>query len=489
MPNYSSGFGGNYPGSSGYNTDGTPIIGTRYAAVTPSDPNDFLTMDATGLVTSKRTGKPFTGKSQQNGLTYKNGRQDLSTPIGVSVPGTNQTIDPNNPTQRYKPVDIVKDPAIASGTADLLDTFKKSAADSLKGFDDYLATFKAGTADAMAKTKAATDIGPLTDNLRGQQTQYAGALNKSAAEIAALNANDAAAQRGIVAQAQATLPEIDAGYQDALNRDLASVQGNVSRYKTTSGTPSSLGSSEMRIQDNANQNLLVPFELAKSQRKLDILQNLALPVQRDITGRETSRITQFDPQVAAQQFQSGTATESQIQGLKTQVAGMSWDSATRYMQSLGVPAAIQQQILSGQIQTLGGISQLNAGSRYQGLQDVLGANLSQPVGYSIAQPALPAPNRYSSVTGTPLAPNAPVQVGGTVTGNNGTLPPSDPNRYQSDPTSGGYWDLYTGQFYPFGTPAAGAAQSRYANVGPQNNSTAYESGYITGPDNFQIDAG
>lgn len=389
---------------------------TPLSPLAPRAPSSTATWDQNrAMYVNPQTGQPFTGRLP-SGQYATGGRV-----TGEPVPYSNQVINPNDAAARYKPVDIVKDPGVATGATDLLETFKKSAADSLKGFDDYLATFKDASKSAFDKTNAATDIGPLSSTLRGDQAKYAGALDQSAADIAALNAKDATAQRGIVTQANALLPEMDANARDALDLGLGAVQQNVSRYKTTSGTPSSLGSAEMQIQNAANRNLLVPFELAKTQRKMDILQNLALPVQRDITNRETSRITQFDPYVAAQEFASGTQTEQTIQGLKQQVAGLSWDNATRYMQSLGVPAQIQQQILSGQIQNLGGIAQLNAGSRYQGLQDILGANPSSPAYYNLAQPGLPAPSRYSPVTGTPQGNNAPVQVGGT--GTNGAPGP------------------------------------------------------------------
>lgn len=365
------------------------------------------------MYVNQHDGQPFTGKLP-SGQYATGGRV-----TGAVPPGGVPAIDPNNPAQRYSPVDIVKSPDLAAGTSDLLATFKKNADASLKGFDDYLATFKDASKAAFDKTNAATNIDPLAANLRSQQQRYAGALDTSAGDIRALNVGDANAQRAIVAQANDTLPEIDKGYQDALDRDMGAVQKNISRYKLSTGTPSSMGGAETQIQNRANADLLIPFELAKSQRKLDILQNLALPVQRDITNRETSRITQFDPMVAAQEFQSGTQTEQTIQGLKQAVSGMSWDNATRYMQSLGVPVELRQKILQGNVSTLGALGQLEDQSRYRGLQDKLGANISQPQYYSPGQPSFPPPSggRYSNVTGSPQGANPPTQIGpnGTTT--------------------------------------------------------------------------
>lgn len=418
------------------------------------------------IYVNPQSGQPFTGKLP-SGQYATNGRVTGAPPSGVSA------IDPNNAAQRYKPVDIIKSPDIAAGTADLLTTFKKNADASLKGFDDYLSTFKAASKGAFDKTNAATNIDPLAANLRGQQQQFSGALDKSAAEIKALNASDAAAQHGIVDRANALLPEMDTNAQHALDLGMGAVQKNISRYKAASGTPTSLGGAEISMQNAANRDLLVPFELAKTQRKMDILQGLELPIQHDLTNRETSRITQFDPMVAAQQFQSGTQTEQTIQGLKQAVAGMSWDNAIRYMQSIGVPEQIRQQILQGQVSTLGALSQLEDQSRYRGLQDTLGANLSQPQYYNMAQPGFPAPDRYSPVTGTPQGDNAPRQIGSTT----GTEPAGVTAQDRAYFQQTGYWPHQDPNFsqaaYDRLAPAMLAntgGGGRYSNAGPQSNS-------------------
>lgn len=424
----------NFVGSSGFGT----LPGGRYGRLTTVPNYDVAATDygiydpVTGKVVSLNTGKPWTGREPRTGVSYSQGvpsAQSAESAAGVEVPFSGgQTINPNDPTQRYKPVDIVKSPDVAAGASDLMKQFNTAAANSLQGFADYLNQFKGETGKAFqAGQSAVAGIEPLTKTLTGLQDRYSSALGGDVDKLNALLASDAAAQRGIVQQASDILPQYDTAAQAIADRQMQNLTRQVGRYKMGTGTPTSLGTDEERMLAQAATDVYLPLHQAQIQRQYDLLQNLALPVQRDITGKAISAVTQFDPYVAAQQFQTGTATAQTIQQLRQLASTMGYENAQRYMTSLGVPAQIQQQILAGLTGTLGALGQIEDLSRYRGLQDVLGTYPASPVGFSNALPAYPtyAPSRAGLVRGG--GGNAPIDVPSTVTPAAAPAMPTDPN--------------------------------------------------------------
>jgi len=406
----------NYPGSSGYDVNGNLMTtGPRYPTSTRTD---YAVLRPDGTYVSVLTGQPYSGTDPHSGQKIQGGKLMAPASGTVQVPGSDTFINPNDVAARYKPVSVVKQPDVAAGQQDLMKTFSDAASNALKDFNQYLSTFKDASKTAFDKTAAATDVGPTVDNLRRLQSSYAGTLGRNAQDYAALNASNAAAERGIVSDAQNILPQYDLAAQAIGDRQLAELVKQNARYKMGSGTPRSLGGADSAILARAVADVNLPLQEQKIGRQYDLLQNLALPVQRDIANRETARIAQFNPATASSIFSSGQGTEAMIQQLKQVTAGMSWQNATQWMTSLGIPAAVQQQILSGQIGQLGQLSGLESMSHYQGLQDLLGSYLSQPTGYSYGGPEYPGvplrrPNYPGTSTGTlPTAGGgaAPIQV-------------------------------------------------------------------------------
>lgn len=347
-----------------------------------------------------------------------------AAPAGVPVPYSNQVINPNDPNQRYKPVDIIKSPDIAAGENDLMAAFKKGANDSMKGFDEWLGTFKTSLNSAFTKSQAATDPTATISALNTRQTQYDTALGQGVTDYAKLNADAAAREQAIVAQAQGLIPEYDRAAQDAVNQQMGLLQRNVSRYKAASGTPMSLGSAEQELLAKGAADILVPMEQAKIGQRYNVLSQYAMPVAMNIAAREQARIGTFNPAMAQQEFASGQATAQTIFQLQTITSQMARQDAVAFMQAVGVPVQMQQQILSGQISQLGALGQIEESSRYRGLQDVLGTIPSQPQYYSMDTGGYPDNGRYRPAQGpqgdrpgnpqrNPLrGPNAPVEVGG-----------------------------------------------------------------------------
>jgi hypothetical protein len=186
----------------------------------------------------------------------------------------------------------------------------------------------------------------------------------------------------------------------------------------------------------------LPLAQQQIQRNYDIVTGLELPIEQNLAARETNRIAQFNPAIAGQQFQSGVGTSQMISQLKMQTAGMSYENASRYLQSLGVPPQMWSAIIGGQAGNLGQIAGLQEGSRYLGLQDVLGSPVVQPQYFSNANPGYPPANRYTpgAPAGAPAlnplnAPGAPATIGGNSAldpvaqyyAQTGQYPATDPN--------------------------------------------------------------
>lgn len=366
---------------------------------------DYPLYDATtGTYISRKTRKPYTGSYQ--GLTFNQGQQQPTGPQQAAAQALN--INPNDPSQRYKAVNVVKQPDVASAETDLMKQFTDSADSALKDFNQYLASFKSDLAGARTAGAAATDITPTVNALTQAQQQYSGALGNSNAAYQTALANSAANTRGVVNQELGTLPQYDTALSNIEQAQLAALQPMISKYKLGTGTPTSLGTDEQRILARAAGEVALPIELQKIQAQQGILQNAALPVEQQIGGQNISYAGSFLPGVAGQQFGSATSLANTIQSLKSQVASMSLQQAIAYMQAAGVPPAVMQQVLGTNISQAGALSSLESGANYQGLQDLLGYNLTQPAG---GMPGLPGLPNYAPRTGNSLGPNAPVTVG------------------------------------------------------------------------------
>lgn len=406
------------------------------------------------------------------------------TPITPQPPGTvpvpgapGQYINPNDPNQRYQPVNISKSADVNAAEPTLMDEFKKGASDSLSGFDDYLSTFKNALNDAFSATKKANDPSATIATLNKNQATYDAGLTQDQADYKTLNENTAAAERGVVTDAQALLPSYDQAADAAAGLAMDKVTQQVNRYKAGGGAPTGLSSGEQQLMQSGDAQILVPLEQAKINKAYDILSQYKLPVEQDIANRETNRIAQFTPQVLAQQFQSGQATAQTIQALLSQTAQMSMQDATQYMQALGVPAEVQQKILSGQISQLGAINTLEDQSNYRGLRDVLGANVTPSVGYSAGTGAFPTPSRYAPGGGNPQNYNP--QLGGSGPTTTGTTPPGAPpgavGNFVWDSNNRRWQNWQTGQAMPQGfnpTQSGGAGGEPGPTNSPFNDSAA-----------------
>lgn len=422
MPNYSSTswLGNtadwNFPGSSGYGirSDGTYGPLTRTPSRTTTPRTDYAVWNAsTGRAVSILTGQPFSGVDPRSGRTYNQGQE-------VTPPSPTANIDPNNPNQRYRPVDIVRSPDVSEAQQNLMEQFRSNANSSLRDFGQHLNDFRADTSAAREASSTARNIAPTEAALTTAQQTYGGDLTAANEAYRQALADAAARERGIVTQAQDLLPSYDAAANAIAQQQLQTALGQYNRYKAGSGTPTSFGTSDLRTLGRMAQDVLLPFEREKINQRYNILTGMAMPTEERIAGRNIGYAGSFQPSIAGSRYGSATTLATTIQNLRQQVANMSYADAVNYLRAAGIPAEMQNAILAGQTGTLGSLAQLEEASRYRGLEDVLGAQVSQPVYYNMALPGYPASTPRYPVTGTTppgqpglRAPNAPQTVSPT----------------------------------------------------------------------------
>ena len=130
-----------------------------------------------------------------------------------------------------------------------------------------------------------------------------------------------------------------------------------------------------------------------NQAQQNMLQNIQLPLATQQGNRAVQQLTNFTAPQAQQDYTNAATTAQTVKNLQLQTAGMAIQDATNYLKAMAVPDQIIQQILStnqslqgGNISNLSGLNSLYSGSRYQGLQDNIGANLSQPTVSTFSPP-------------------------------------------------------------------------------------------------------
>jgi len=365
--------------------------GNNYQASTPGSP-----VWNGSVWVSSASGQPYTGT--YFGTNYVGGQ-------------TYQQIA-NNPSEAYTAVNITKSPPIAAGTTSLLNSFGNNLNLQNNNFSDFLAAANNATGAATAgfnnDINNAYNLAPLSGTLNNLNSQYAssvGGLNQNFANTSdALNSqysgvlsNLTGQENADVSQAYSMLPEYNQAIQNIGAQEESALEQNVDRYAAASGTPEGMGSNEEQTLALGTGQIQVPLQEAEIGQGYNILENLQLPVEQQQAAAATGQLQNFTLPLAETQYgqnlqalnttygqQYNTATG--LQNLAISIAGKPIAEAVQYMQAMGVPTQIQQQLLSGNIGNLSGLNSLYSGSQYQGLQNNFGANLASPTGSSFRSP-------------------------------------------------------------------------------------------------------
>lgn len=448
-------------GGSGYSIGSTGGYGEGIGrSSTMPDPDDYPILDvSSGRMVSAKTGKLWRGQQRTSKAPGQGAAPATSTGTGSG---------------RY---DTFVDPRVtgeAGAQQDLLSSFKKGASDSLKGFDDYMNDFKGAESIAIGASRRAADIGPVEADLHGQQSSYASDLGRTSRDYAALNADTAARYRDIIGKEYSDVDD----YRKIMDRAEAVGLGTATQITNRYGAG---------MNKEANANLggggeiagvgvrealkaVIPIELAKADRLAQVRER-ELRSEGELGDIERGRISQFEPYVAGQTYQTGTETSRYLQGLRQAVATQDWDTAGRILNFMGVPQQMRQRILAGDISALSALTNLAQQQRV--VQDRYSPQLEAPVYFSSGTGRYPGPNI------APLpANNAPQRVG---PGAGGSLSPGTGGIYGGTPQSREAYKNISG-YYPEADPHFSQELLSYldqqygkqtyttTNLGPQNNS-------------------
>ncbi len=374
--------------------------GNSYSATTAGNPS----WNGSSWVSST-TGQPYSGTYFGN--TYVNGQsyQQLA----------------NSPSS-YTSLTIPKSPAIAGATSGLLGQFGNNLSLQNNNFSDFLSA--ANNATNAATTGFNNDINnaynlqPLGNTLNTLNTNYAGnagALNNSFNnEANTLNtdysntvSNLGNQENAAVSQAYGMLPAYNQAEQNIGTLEGNNLNSMISKYAAASGTPTGLGSNEEQTLAKGLADINVPLQEAQIGQNYNILENLQVPLEQQQAQAQIGQLQNFSMPLAQTQYNQGMntlnteygqqyGTASQLQNLAIQIAGKPISEAVQYMQAMGVPAQVQQAILSGNVSNLAGLSGLWQGANYQGLQNNLGNNVASPTGAVFSAPSRGFNTNYGS---------------------------------------------------------------------------------------------
>lgn len=345
----------------------------------------------------------------------------------------------NDTTSRYQPVNIVKSPEIAGATDKLIGAYGDNLNLEKNNFTDFLDAARtakdAATSSFQSDIKAynPTDFSNTLNDLNSRYAAAGGVTNANFSgtsddlnnQYSGILSDLAGKENAGVQKAYDLLPQYDTAGDRIGDAQTSALIQQLSRYKLGSGTPMSLGSDEQQRLIEGVANVRLPLEQQKIQRQYDTLTGLEIPIEQQQAQRGISQLTGFtypnvqsrygnDMNLLNTNYSHAYDAATQIQNLKVQTAGLGIQDAVKYMQAIGVPAVLQQQVLGGDISNLSGLSSLYGGSRYQGLQDENGVYVSQPFGSTFNSPGYaPVASRYSGAvpnTSAPLASGNPAQV-------------------------------------------------------------------------------
>lgn len=270
--------------------------------------------------------------------------------------------------------------------------------------------------------------------------------------------------------------------------DNQNYQNLMSQYAGASATNADFANRGMSIEQYLNSLYGNNYNAAESSGRNVYGANLAMDsgasaLASDLAGRasDTSRyLSTTDANTAAQ-----------IQALRTQTAGMSRAAAASYLQQLAVPAAVAQQILSGQIANQSQIQSLDERANAYTFNSPYDASrVPNSPGYSVPVPRSYSPTRSTGNSGLDTATartysdtGSSGQVGSTAA--NGWILGSDGNYYVADASAPHGYRLVWQKPKTLTGAYSNAPANNYPDYADQSGS-----GYITGgPDTASIYSG
>jgi hypothetical protein len=348
---------------------------------TNANTDDHPVRSATGQWVSSQTGQAWHGAYHNpNGQTqyYSNG-------LPVSDIGQVGNATPNISVQQ-----IEKNPAISGQVSGQVNANAANTGMLGKSFQQYLQEAQGTAAQVPGQLTAAesainpagttgrmnADVANSTANLNNTLNQYAAAQGANQANIAAANQNYAATQGAALTNLGTTLNTQQNDYakaaQDVAAQGFANALKATNLYQLGTGTPTS-GSgalSNRYLADYNNINLPLQQQLAAMRmgttnqlynQGSNLQQQYLANLMGQYQGQGALNSDLATRGVAANQYTTGLdqGTAQYLQSLQQQVATMQPQLALSYLQSIGIPIQMAQQIISGNTSNLAGLTALD----------------------------------------------------------------------------------------------------------------------------------
>ncbi len=357
--------------------------------------------DVNGLITgyTNDSGTPRTPATQPSIL-------NPTSPAAATGAGA----DPN---KDFSLLNQVKSGPIAGAATGLLGDAGKAQATTNKTFDDYLNEFRTqaqNNKNILAQDQATLgDTTTLKNQLNTINTNFANAGNATNQQIIGANNNFQNSSSDILNQLQAENARYEAAAQNVANQAVNAGTMQNKMYQAASGTPGSNSGDMINRAIQTNLAVNIPLQQELSARRSALLTNVALPLAGQYRANTTGQLEGFQAPLNSQIAGMGTNAAQMVQSLKQALAGRSMQESQAYMNSLGIPIELQQQVLQGNIGAAQGLSTLDLGNTFYGL-----SNRYAPPGFSMPNYMAPPPNYNGFQPGGGGGRTGPFQNSGNV---------------------------------------------------------------------------
>lgn len=313
--------------------------------------------NARGLVTDYSNGTGL-DISPSGGAAGDGGSPEVGIATSATRPG-NQNAD-------FSLLNQTKNPAIAGAAADLLGQVKTGPKDFQQYLDEAKQQIEQNKSQ-LEQDKKAFDVGPLEGKLATYDKNFVDTMGGLDNKYSGLINDYRDAQQGQVGALQDELRNYETSSQAVADRALEYAQKRNSLYQAGSGTPTS-DSGDMRqraIQAFLDVNLPLQKELSAARQNL--ITNVQMPLNREVQGQSINQLTGFEAPLASTTANLFGGDAKYVASLRAQLAGRSMQESLQYMQSLGIPIQMQQQVLQGSLGLLGGLTGIDQQNTFYGL--------------------------------------------------------------------------------------------------------------------------
>lgn len=388
----------------------------------------------------------------------------LANPNAANQQGRYGLGDATNPnsggktSDLFETISIVKNKPMDDAVTKMMGTWNNSTNNMSQSFDDMVNFFKKDVAPNLKQgfdqTNRYLDLDAIRNRMTGFDTAQAGENRGTMADYANLNQGTMGQQNDIMKQMYGNLEQTRNAIMNLLPQGAQNAAtSQVARYNLGRGLATA-NSGISKIASNAFLNYMLPnmYQLYNMGNTLSG-QDLALRGQQQ--GMEANRYG-FNTNLLNNIYGNQRNTEQYVNSLVPTVSNLRYTNAQNAMNAMALPYNLQNQIMGGQIGTLGALAQLipygrtEAVSYLPGVPEMRNPRYFEPnipVGMDVFTPpgaALPTMNMLDDASGSSgvgySEANGGIPYTPLARGNNppGYMQGYRPNAYDSGIRGGGW---------------------------------------------------